>query len=246
MLRGYALLFLLGAVVVLKSLRERRIELVTIYWLLAVATSLSLGKIGAGQNHFLQLIFATSIAAGVAYDWLRRNAANDSGLALVLATLAVVAIANTPLRINKPIDDLCDCDKVYAAMRNDWGPRILSDNIGGLVLANKPVYVSDPFVYRWLIKSGTMPDTDLRRAISNHEFTSIVLNHSVEAAETDDDRWPESVREAIRQSYQLQAVYSCNDAKYLYVPRPANPSTAAEGAKYRSSSTSSFANIASN
>jgi len=85
LLRGYSLLFLLSAVMIWKSFQEKEISLILLYWLLAAGTTLSLGKIGAAQNHELQLIFATCIGAAVAYEWMRRNSSGDWGLALVLA-----------------------------------------------------------------------------------------------------------------------------------------------------------------
>ncbi len=129
LLRNYALLLLLSAVVVWKGIREKQFSLIAIYWLLVAGTSLSLGKVGASQNHMLQLMFATCISAAVAYDWMRRNSASDLGLALVLSTLIVITMANTPLRPRKPIEELTECRQAYAAIREDLGDRILADNV---------------------------------------------------------------------------------------------------------------------
>lgn len=217
-LRGYALLFLLSAVVLWKGIRERRFDLVLIYWCLVGFTTLSLGKIGAGQNHILQLVFAVCIASAVAYDWIQRNSPHDWGLGLVLCTLVLITAVNVPFRLKKPIDELSGCGRAYAAIRSDLGDRILSDNIGALIIARKPVFVSDPFVFRWLVTGTGFSDTDLRQTINEGGFTSIVLNNPVDGPISNDDRWPDDVRQAIRQNYQLEEEFNCNDAKFVYVP----------------------------
>ena len=219
LLRSYCLLFLLSAVVVWKGIRERKVSLIALYWLLVTGTTLSLGKIGAAQNHVLQLVFASSIGAAVAYDWMRRNSSGDWGLPLVVATLALMTMANAPLRPRKPIEELSDCARAYAAVRGELGDRILSDNVGALVLAGKEVYISDPFVYGWLVKGAGFPDDDLRRMVASGEFTSIVLDRGVESHETDEDRWPDGVRQTIRQHYQLKQEFTCNDARFVYQPK---------------------------
>jgi hypothetical protein len=218
-LRSYSLLFLLSAAVIWKGIKEKQLSFIILYWVLVAGTALSLGKIGAAQNHVLQLIFASCIAAAVGYEWMRRNSSSDYGLTVVLATLTILTIANTPFHPGKPIDSLVECPQAYAAVRNDLGDRILSDNVGALVLAGKQVYVSDPFVYGWLVRGTKFPDNDMLKMIANGEFTSIVLNHGVEGAETDDDRFQDGVRQEILKNYQLTGKYTCNDANFVYQPK---------------------------
>ena len=222
-LRGYALLFLLSAAIVWKAIREKRIDFVLLYWGLVGATSLSLGKIGAAQNHILQLVFAICITSAVAYDWIRRNSPHDWGLALVLSSLILITMTNVPLRPKKPIEELSGCGEAYAAVQSGLGDRILSDNVGALILAGKPVFVSDPFVFRWLVTGAGFSDRDLLQTINSGEFTSIVLNSRVEGDISNDDRWPEDVRQVIRQNYRLTREFNCNDAKFAYVPKASTP-----------------------
>jgi len=219
LLRGYALLMLLSAVVIWKSIREHQVGLVALYWFLVLGTSLSLGKIGAAQNHVLQLIFAASLSAAVGYAWMRRKASGDSGLALILLTLTLTTASNVPLRPRKPMEDVSECGRAYSTVRNDLGDRILSDNVGALVLARKPVFVSDPFVYRWMVAGTRFPDGDLRRMIDSREFTAIVLNHEAEGSITDDDRWPDDIRQTISRNYLLKEEFTCKDARFVYQPK---------------------------
>ncbi len=188
------------------------------YLLLTAVTTLSLGKIGAAQNHMLQFVFAACIAAALGYDSLRRTAANRLGTVLLLSTLSLITMANLPFRPQKPIEGLEGCDSAYRAVRFDMGGRILSDNIGALVLAGKRVYISDPFVYRWMVSGGAVADNDLRQFIHSREFSAILLNHRAEGPVTNDDRWPEDVRTAIRENYQFKGEFNCNDARYYYAP----------------------------
>jgi hypothetical protein len=222
LLRGYALLMLLSAAIIWRSISEKHIGLIGLYWALAVGTALSLGKIGASQNHLLQLIFAVCISAAVAYDWIRRNASADFGLVLVLSTMILTSLANTPLRINKPIEDLSGCQRAYAAVRGELGDRILADNVGALVLAGKPIYVSDPFVFRWMVTNGGFSDAELRQRIVSRDFTSIVLDTELDTKETNGGRWPDDVRFAIRDNYRLKEEFVCNDARFVYEPKDAS------------------------
>jgi hypothetical protein len=221
LLRGYALLMLLSAAIVLKSIREKHLSLVAFYWILTLGTALSLGKIGASQNHLLQLTFAVCISAAVAYDWIRRNATADLGIVLVLSTMILTTVANTPLRVKKPIEDLSGCQQAYAAVGGGLGDRILADNIGALVLAGKPTYVSDPFVFRWLVTNGGFSDADLRQRIISRDFTSIVLDTELHTEERNGGRWPDDVRQAIRENYRLTQEFVCNDARFVYQPKDA-------------------------
>jgi hypothetical protein len=220
-LRGYALLFLLSAVIVWKSIRERHVSLIAIYWFLVAGASLSLGKIGAGQNQMLHLVFAACISAAVAYDWIRQNSPGDLGLAVLVSTLILITMANTPLRSSKPIEALSECKQAYSAVREDLGDYILADNLGALVLGGKQIYVSDPFIYRWLVAKTGFPDEDLRQKIVHREFTAIVLDRRLEDPEDDGGRWPDDVRQIIRENYRLKEQFNCNDARLVYEPKDA-------------------------
>jgi hypothetical protein len=222
-LRTNPLLLLLSTVILIKSFKERKPGVLPIYLCTVAATSFTLGKVGAASNHMLQLIVVASISAAVAYDWMCRNANSDWGLVLALSSLALVTLANTPLRTRRPIEELSECGKAYAAIKDGLGERILADNVGALLMAHKPVYVSDPFAYRWLVATGELPDEDLRRMIVKHEFSSIVVDRVVEGDESDLDRWPLNLRAEMRNNYQLTKEFTCNDAKFVYEPRQASP-----------------------
>lgn len=218
LVRGYALLLVMSALLLWRGIRDKPLRLPALYLLLTAATTLSLGKIGAVQNHILQFVFVACIAAALGYHSMQRAPANRLGAILVLSTLSLITLANIPFRPKKPIEDLAGCDAAYRAVRFDLGSRILSDNVGALVLAGKRVYISDPFVYRWMVSSGAVADNDLRQFIRAREFSSILLNHRVEGPVTNDDRWPDDVRVAIRDNYQFKGEFNCNDAHYYYVP----------------------------
>ena len=234
-LRSYALLAVLSAGVVWKAIREKKLSLILFYWVLVAGTSLTLGKVGASQNHMLHFIFVACVAAGVAYAWLRQDSRAESGLMLVVATLIVTTLANAPLRIKKPIEDLSGCGQAYAAVKSDLGDRILSDNVGALVFADKPTYISDPFVYRWLVMSGGYPDNELRRMIESRQFSSIVLDNRPDRQENDGGRWPDAVRLAIQNNYQLKQEFVCNDARFVYQPKQSSSPTSQASANGASS-----------
>jgi hypothetical protein len=219
LLRGYSLLILFSLVIVWKGFKGKETSFIALYWLLVAGTALSLGKIGAAQNHLLQLVFASCIGAGVGYEWVRQNSSGDWGLAVALASLIAVTAANTPFRLRKQVEDISQCGQAYKAIRQDLGDRVLADNVGALVLAGKPVYVSDPFVFRWLVQGAGLRDDDLRGMIGARKFSAIALDSPVDGRETDEVLWPEDVRQEIRKNYQLTEQFTCSGANFVYQPR---------------------------
>jgi hypothetical protein len=82
-------------------------------------------------------------------------------------------LARTQLPFD-PYATVQDCDRVYAMVKQYPGDRVLSENVGALVLAGKTVWVSNPFVYSQLVMRGSWPDAGLERMVRNREFDLIV------------------------------------------------------------------------
>jgi hypothetical protein len=225
-LRTHALLFVLALGTVAVDWARRVLSLPAIYLLLSALTVLTAGKIGAAENHFLELLAAVCLCAGLGYQWLLEQSPAAAPLAVVSVTLAFLVLTTTPFRFAKPIAPLAECDRAYAEVKNAAGDRVLSENVGALVLAGKPVVVSDPFVYSWMVNQSVWSDTDLERLVRNHYFDSIVLGDAVDSQDrsagtvwTTTRRWPPAVLGAIEQNYRLEKQFQCADAAYLYTPK---------------------------
>jgi hypothetical protein len=217
-LRTHAVVFILGFGVIWLCVTDRKLAVPALYLGFASLTSLTLGKIGATDNHLLQILVAACWSSGIVYQWMRQNLPNDVGLGLLTLALIFAVVTNTPFRPGKKLQQVAECGKAYSAIKNNLGDRILGENIAALVMGDRQVYVSDPFIYRWLVAKGGWPDIDLKDRIVSHFFTAIVTNRPVEGIEGPDDRWPDSIRSSIRENYTLTEQFVCRDAGYVYQP----------------------------
>jgi hypothetical protein len=223
-LRTHALLFVLASLAVLADFPKQVLSLPSIYLALCTITSFTAGKDGAADNHLLQLLAAVCLCAGLGYHWLRQQVFSQSfpaaqfSAAVIVGALALTSLANTPVRNLKTVEALRECDKAYAFIGSEGGDRILSDNVGVLILNNKQVFVSDPFVYRWLVWASRMPDRELEGLVRARFFDSIVLWNRADDPRVVTEFWPPSIRKAISENYQLSQQFAC-DAKYVYQPK---------------------------
>jgi hypothetical protein len=225
-LRTHAVLFVMALGVIALDWRRRTFSLPSIYLLLCAVTALTAGKIGAAENHFLELLAAICLCAALSYQWLIQQSSGAAGLAVVTATLAFLTLTTTPFRFAKPIVPLVGCGRAYSDVKTGEGEKILSENVGALVLAGKPVLVSDPFVYSWMADQASWPEAELERMVRSHYFDSILLGDAVDMRGpssgtiwTTPHRWSPAVLDAIAQNYQLEKQFECADAAYLYVPK---------------------------
>jgi hypothetical protein len=113
-----------------------------------------------------------------------------------------------------------DCDRVYALVKKYPGDRVLSENVGALVLAGKTVWVSNPFVYSQQVIRGGWPDAGLERMVRNREFDLIVTqwNYPMYPAFMNGDgvRFSSGVVKAIAENYSTVGMYGCTDARVFF------------------------------
>ena len=113
-----------------------------------------------------------------------------------------------------------DCDRVYALVKQYPGDRVLSENVGALMLAGKTVWVSNPFVYSQRVMRGGWPDAGLERMVRNREFDLVVAqwnypmypNFMSDGAE----RFSSGVVRAIVENYRAVQLYQCTDAHVFF------------------------------
>jgi hypothetical protein len=110
--------------------------------------------------------------------------------------------------------------RVYALVKQYPGDRVLSENVGALVLAGKTVWVSNPFVYSQLVMRGGWPDTGLERMVRNREFDLIVTqwNYPQYPSFMSDggERFSSGVVKAIAENYRTVGLYGCTDARVIF------------------------------
>ncbi|MBZ5512708.1 MAG: hypothetical protein LAN70_16290 [Acidobacteriia bacterium] len=222
----HRVLVALAAVLLIPGLLRRRISLPALWLVVATLTAVSAGKLGSNWNHFLEWPAALCLCAGL--GWEKMSRIRPRALALVMAVVVTAWLCIFLWRDRTlpfdPYATVQDCDRVYALVKQYPGDRVLSENVGALVLAGKTVWVSNPFVYSQLVMRGGWPDTGLERMVRSREFDLIVAqwnypmypNFMSDGAE----RFSSGVVKAIVENYRAVQMYQCTDANVIFEPLP--------------------------
>jgi hypothetical protein len=106
-------------------------------------------------------------------------------------------------------------------VKNYRGERILSENVGALVVARKSAIVFEPFLWTRQVRSSGWPDTQVVNLIRSRQIQLIILDNDVGSLKRDQkqERWPPSVLDAIEQNYKLVRVFECADSGFAYEPK---------------------------
>jgi hypothetical protein len=198
------------------AVRLRRLDLPFFYIVCALLGTFTAGKVGANTNHLLESSAALCLGAGLGWTTLAEQARLSQRATAVLAwtAIGVAAVALFSFRSiewNEP-----GCAAAYAAVRQNPGQHVLSENVGAVVLAGKEVMVSDPFVYTQLVERAGWSDQELQERIHRHYFDLIVTGGPLYRL-----RWSAPVRQAIAEHYRPIASFNCTDAYAILVPRNA-------------------------
>jgi len=215
-----AVLFGIASVAAIADFWRRKATLPVVYLLTSLVGTLSAGKAGSNTNHSFELTAALCVAAG--YGWqlvsgwlLQRNLGWAQKIWLVGVTASILI---TFAHYRSPFPNESTCSPFYDYLRAQ-GDRILTDNVGALVLTGKPVLVSNPFVYAQMVSRGGWPDTEVRDRVRRKEFDAIMLREPIEDYARG-DRFTAGTLEAIKANYHLSATFGCYYTKYAYSPNP--------------------------
>jgi len=195
---------------------RRQFEFPVLYGIFSLLTSATAAKVGSNMNHLFEFVAVLCILSG----WLVGKALQGGRVLQVAAAGACVLMAAWSLTILPhlpPARPVPACAPVYQWVADQPSDRILSENIGLLVVDHKTVWVSNPFAYKLLAESGKAPDTPLQQRIREQWFDYIVLADDPHVPST---RWSPAVLRAIMDSYVPIGTTSCRDAFYIY-GRPA-------------------------
>lgn len=188
------------------ALLRRRPSLPVLYFLTAVALALvTLRNTGSDVNYLIEPAAAACILAGLAIDglwWLRAGGAwGRAGGAALLAGAAVLW-GQGPLAF-WPADGGVDPIERLPLAEIAAADTVLSEEPLAVLLAGKPLVVSDTFHLSQLTTAGFFDPYDLEQWIKRSEIDLVVLRSDVRAA-----RWwkrqrlfPETLRLAIKDNY---------------------------------------------
>jgi hypothetical protein len=214
----YPLLFVLGVGLALRDLRKKVATLPSLYLTLSTLTLITAGKFGSDSNHMIEWTAILCLCGGLSYHALRQEAAGATAVLLVPGVLTLVILAN--LRPPWFYPNQAGCPDAYAYVKQLPGRRILAENVGAVVMAGKPVQLSDPFVWIWLVRRGGWSDAELQSLVRARAFDVITMDSPVnrQADLGDLGRWSLPILDAIQQNYQPTRGFACQDAGVVYEP----------------------------
>ena len=217
------LLFVLGLGLALRDLLKKVATLPALYLTLSTLTLISAGKFGSDTNHMIEWTAILCLCGGLSYHALRQEAAGATALLLVPGVFTLAILGN--LRPPWFYPNQAGCPDAYAYIQQHPGRRILAENVGAVVMAGKPVQLSDPFVWIWLVRRGGWSDAELQGLVRAHAFDMITMDSAVKRQMDlgDTGRWSLPVLDAIQQNYQPTRGFACQDAGVVYEPIGAAP-----------------------
>ncbi|HJY86775.1 MAG TPA: glycosyltransferase family 87 protein [Candidatus Acidoferrales bacterium] len=225
-LRVHAVLVFLALALAAEDVRRGHPSLPVIYFVLGTGMTLTAGKVGSDTNHLLEWLAALCLTAGLGYHALQQRGRRGWALALVPAALALVVLFTLPFDLDvEPARD--GCREAYAYVKDHSGDHFLSENVGAIVLAGKPVTFSNPFVYAFLVKSGALSDDELAREIRERYYDAVLLDGDLDALKNQaadpkspDTFWYADFLDALGQNYHPARQFKCIGARFAYEPNP--------------------------
>jgi hypothetical protein len=181
-------------------------------------------KGGSATNHLLEPFAIACVCAGLGYSYIAERARERPRLMAFPVALAVLsaglAVAWRVPRWNQPSTAMLrGCDDAYRYVRGHAGGNVLSENLGAVVLAGKPVLVS-PYLLNQIVRYGSWPDEALVASVRKHKFDIILLARDVEQLRREgSEAWSSAVLGAIEQNYALKRHFECRYAVAAYEPR---------------------------
>lgn len=212
----------LVALTLVGLLRRRRLAPPFLYLLFVILGTVTALKVGSESNHFLELEAALCIssATGV-WELQKMNSLPFATAGLVVlcgVILAVEGLANRALYSSQGVVD--ECPQAYAYIRDH--ERVLSENVGALVLTGRPVLLSNPFVYAQLVRSGKWPAGRVERMLEASTADLVIMGKP----RISEQRWSQPALAALASNYHVSKRFACADATVAYEPnspRAASP-----------------------
>jgi hypothetical protein len=206
---------------VTSKLRSGQPDLASLYFISATISSATAGKLGSGSNHFLEWMIASCMCAALGYAAIQSQYPRRSiqtSLLLGLSILLGVIVENRPA--SQPFSQLSECAEVYRYVARTKSAHILSQSLGPLLLAGKPILLTDPFEYGQLVEHGKRSDKALVDLVNARYFGLIVSTVDPEHMKPNEfGIWPPSVVDAARTNYRVVRHFNCRDSSQIMEPK---------------------------
>jgi hypothetical protein len=215
----------LAAWFVIQDFRGRGRSFPPIYLAVSSITALTAGKLGASTNHFVEWMVACCMCAGLGYSLLlSKYAARAWPVTALLGAAVLAGIAAQDRPALQPSRELAECGSAYRYVSNLPTSSVLSESLGPLLVAGKPILVSDPFVYDQFIKRGLWPDSQVEELLNERYFGLIVMSYDPSRLKAPGSgAWLEPFAAVIERNYRVVGRFDCRDARFMLAPVSPNP-----------------------
>jgi hypothetical protein len=207
-------------------------RLLGLYFVFAIAVTLTAGKVGASVNYLVEPLAASCLVTGIAYDRLAARTGSWAGKAAWVALCLLAAAVPMRLIIDPGVEqympyrssraDIMRGGKAAVAMIRSARGDVLSEDTGLLPISGKPV-VLDPHKMTSLFHDGEWDQRPLLRDIAARKFALIITRWDPEGGATDKwgaygtYRWSIGMGRAIMRNY-----YLVKHVGFLYITAPAD------------------------
>jgi len=191
-----------------------------IYLAMSTLTALTAGKLGSSTNHFVEWMVASCMCAGMGYFFLlSKYAARAVPITVLLSASVLVGMFAQNRPQLQPSAEQTECGSAYQYVSHSPSSRVLSENLGPLLVAGKPILVSDPFVYGQLLEHGLWPDRQVGDLVNKGYFDLIVMSYDPSQIKVrGSDIWSESLATDIALKYRVVDRFNCRDARVMLEP----------------------------
>ncbi len=192
-------------------------RLVAPYALGAVASGLTIGKVGSNVNYLIELGAGVSLAIGALLAWQRPRRAVHAAIALLLALdMALVVLASpyrtvTHIRLKQGEEARHLLEVVHRAP----GIVLADEDMGLLPLDGRPIFFQ-PFEMTQLARAGRWDQRPLLADIERQAFAAILI-YRVPELPLHRERWTDEMLGAIERRYVVEERVGPTE---VYRPRP--------------------------
>ena len=184
------------------------------------ATTLTVGNPGSGANHLLEWSAAVCVVTALALGHMIEQ---RDPLKWVFTSALTAIAALSCLWAGSPLISQIEqggCAEAYDFIHWFPGNRVLSEDVTPLILAGKPVLVSNPYVTTQLGSTVNWSQGSMGQLAAREYFDLIVLGSEIDTYKQHSVRWPPTMLEAIRQHYRLVRRFDCPpQLGAAYVPK---------------------------
>jgi hypothetical protein len=219
----FAPLLVLALVALAPEILRKHLSPSSLWLILSTLTAVTAGKLGSNWNHFLEWPIALCICAAMGWTMITRLQARSAAVAIaVVPTLWFAFTLSAQKQSKNFFAKVSDCPAAYEFVRSQPGDRILSENVGALVLGGKTVWVSNLFVLTQLIEHAGWKDPGIKPMLDSRSFELVVASRNFLGNKAYSllgaDRFTPEAIQSLAQNYHAVASFECKDAAFVFAP----------------------------